>query len=253
MKFRYVILSFLVMGWGYYALSGGADFVPERRIAAVNDTPLDQSPHSPPDASPVRQPVSLAGVAGAAQGDVATETATGADISTDLPVVTRIKLPASASSGGTPSAEASGTMRDTLAGAPADEVAQDVPVFTSLSGTGAPSDADARVADRPVADRPVADSPIADRLAADPTNVQAGEETLAQAVVSPRRDIDLRRVAGSAVNMRDGPGMGYVVIETLPADTEAEVIETENGWVYVRLMNGTTGWVAARLLTGSGI
>lgn len=240
MKFRYVILSFLVMGWGYYALSGGADFVPESRIAAVPDAPSD----SQPDVLQAQQSAAMAG--GPGQDDFAPQSVTRADTS----LVTQINVPATTSAVGTSLVATSDDPGDTLAGAQANAVAdvvagvvadvaaEDAPVFTSLSGTGTPSNADATVADRP---------------ATGPTNIQTGEDTLAQAVVSPRSDIDLRRVAGSAVNMRDGPGMGYVVIETLPADTEAEVIETENGWVYVRLMNGTTGWVAARLLTDSGI
>lgn len=231
MKFRYVIVSFLAMGWGYYALSGGADFVPESRIAAAPDAPSD----SPSDVLQSQQSAAVAG--GPGQDDVAPQIVTRADTS----LVTQINVPATTSAVGAPLAATSDDPGDTLAGAQADvvadEVAQDAPVFTSLSGTGAPSSADAAVADRSVADA---------------AHVQTGEDTLAQAAVSPRSDIDLRRVAGSVVNMRDGPGMGYNVIDTLPADTEAEVIETENGWAYVRLMNGTTGWVAARLLTGSG-
>jgi hypothetical protein len=32
---KFIILTFLLMGWGYYELSGGADFVPEQRVVEV--------------------------------------------------------------------------------------------------------------------------------------------------------------------------------------------------------------------------
>jgi len=36
---RFIILSFLVMGWAFYELSGGADFVPETRVLAEAEAP----------------------------------------------------------------------------------------------------------------------------------------------------------------------------------------------------------------------
>lgn len=35
---RFIVLSFLIMGWAFYELSGGSDFVPESRAVAAIDT-----------------------------------------------------------------------------------------------------------------------------------------------------------------------------------------------------------------------
>ena len=62
--------------------------------------------------------------------------------------------------------------------------------------------------------------------------------------------LDLRAVAGSRVNMREGPGTNFGVIDTLTGGTEAEVIEVNaEGWAYIRLVGtNQTGWMAERLL-----
>ncbi len=45
---RFIVLSFLVMGWGYYELSGGADFVPEQRpVVAQAPDPLPETAPEP--------------------------------------------------------------------------------------------------------------------------------------------------------------------------------------------------------------
>lgn len=60
---------------------------------------------------------------------------------------------------------------------------------------------------------------------------------------------ELMYVAGSVVNMRDGPGTAYPVIARLPAGTITEVIERARGWVRVRVQGeGTSGWMAADFL-----
>lgn len=63
--------------------------------------------------------------------------------------------------------------------------------------------------------------------------------------------LDLREVAGSRVNMRQGPGTSFGVITSLPRGTEVEVLETDaNGWVRLRTVStGQEGWMAERLLT----
>ena len=48
---KFIIASFLMLGWGFYEMSGGADFVPEvRPIAqvAVKTQPLDPVPFDAP-------------------------------------------------------------------------------------------------------------------------------------------------------------------------------------------------------------
>lgn len=61
---------------------------------------------------------------------------------------------------------------------------------------------------------------------------------------------DIRRVTGSVVNMRAGPGTDYEVVAQLIQGDEAEVlIDDGTGWVQLRLQGGQTGWMADFLLT----
>ena len=63
--------------------------------------------------------------------------------------------------------------------------------------------------------------------------------------------IDLRAVNGNRVNMRNGPGTNYQVLDKLVRGDEAEVLqEPGNGWVKIRVISsGRIGWMASRLLT----
>lgn len=66
-------------------------------------------------------------------------------------------------------------------------------------------------------------------------------------LVSPSADI--RTVAGSRVNMRQGPSTRYGVVTTLTQGTETEVLETANGWARIRVVEtGRMGWMAESLL-----
>lgn len=61
--------------------------------------------------------------------------------------------------------------------------------------------------------------------------------------------LDLRRVAGSRVNMRAGPGTGHEVVSVLSRGARAEVLEEQGGWTRVRAEDGAAGWMATSLLS----
>ncbi|MDE0849970.1 SH3 domain-containing protein [Yoonia sp.] len=62
--------------------------------------------------------------------------------------------------------------------------------------------------------------------------------------------LDIRAVAGSRVNMRQGPGTNFPVLDTLDGGTQAEVLEINaNGWAQIEVLNtGQIGWMSTRLL-----
>ena len=62
--------------------------------------------------------------------------------------------------------------------------------------------------------------------------------------------LDIRAVAGSRVNMRQGPGTNFPVLDTLDGGTQAEVLEVNaNGWAQIEVLNtGQIGWMSTRLL-----
>lgn len=197
---RIIAVSFLLMGLGYYELSGGADFVPETRPGTGN--------------------VADAGIT---RSDSVPEIVTRAD-------TTALVTLGDVSGTGSP------ILAEPLRG---DVAAVTLPAGAADAGAGivaAPQDPAPELAAAPVADL------VADPVAATET------DTVAAAQVA----VDIRQVAGDRVNLRDGPGTGFGVIDTVLRGTEAEVIETgADGWVRVRMIgNGTTGWIAARLLSG---
>lgn len=192
---RYIVLSFLVMGWGYYELSGGADFVPEQRPVVAQA----------PDPLPAAQPeVTVA------------DTSEPADDALDsVTVVTRAD---------TESLDALPEAQDTAAAAAA------APDTIEL-------DADS----------------VADALSqalADPV-VNTGEpEPLPedQTASAPPTAADLREVTGDSVNLRDGPGTNFNVVDRLSRGTVISVLDTgPDGWVYVEI-NGLTGWMSSDFL-----
>lgn len=64
----------------------------------------------------------------------------------------------------------------------------------------------------------------------------------------PRADI--RNIIGNRVNLRDGPGTGYDVIDTYSRGAEAEVLKVNDDWAQIRLLEtGDVGWMAAWLLS----
>lgn len=63
---------------------------------------------------------------------------------------------------------------------------------------------------------------------------------------------DLRQVAGDWVNLRQGPGTGHPVVDTLRRGTEVEVTGENAGWLQLTVPGeGTTGWMAASLVTSN--
>lgn len=80
----------------------------------------------------------------------------------------------------------------------------------------------------------------------------AVQDTLALALET-QSATDLRRVRGSRVNMRGGPGTSYSVLMVLPRDREVEVLrENGSGWVKLKdSETGRIGWMASKMLTTS--
>ncbi len=166
---RYILLSFVVMGFGYYELSGGADFVPETRLTLVADAETVEP-------GVVTDEPDLAGI----------EVVTRAD------TTTLDELPPAESD----TAEAINLTLETLTDA----------VPASVEEAFAPQTASGTT--------------------------------------------DLREVTGDRVNMRDGPGTDYGVIDRLGQGSVIEVIEIGvDGWVRVQVeSSGLSGWMSDQFL-----
>jgi uncharacterized protein YgiM (DUF1202 family) len=160
---KFIIVSFLALGVGFYELSGGSDFVPEQRIVVAK-----------------------------------------AEIQRDAPVIQTSNVAVSRNNA-------------------ASLIALN-PAVTTVSLDTSPV--------------------VAPEVVQVPT--PAAVEVAVEAT-----PLDIRVVSGTRVNMRQGPGTGFGVIDTLDGGTQAEVLEVnDNGWARVEVLNtGQIGWMAARLLT----
>jgi len=77
----------------------------------------------------------------------------------------------------------------------------------------------------------------------------ATETPAATPAAAQADDVDLRQITGDWVNMRQGPGTGHAVLDTLPRGTEAKLIESAGGWARIEITStGETGWMSERLL-----
>ena len=56
-------------------------------------------------------------------------------------------------------------------------------------------------------------------------------------------------VSGSRVNLRQGPGTSNAVVTQVTLGTEAEVIDSRNGWMQIVTTDGAaTGWISGKFL-----
>lgn len=62
--------------------------------------------------------------------------------------------------------------------------------------------------------------------------------------------IDLRTIKGTRVNMRNGPGTTYGIITRLTLGDEVEVLDGSGSWLRLRLVSDqTVGWISASLVS----
>ncbi|MEE2945285.1 MAG: SH3 domain-containing protein [Pseudomonadota bacterium] len=97
-------------------------------------------------------------------------------------------------------------------------------------------------------------TPTAERAILGPEEQKAvaltsNEDRFAQATVIEEAP-DFRRVSGSRVNMRNGPGTEYSVIGKLVRGNDVQVLQDPGfGWVKLQVVEtGRVGWMSASLL-----
>ena len=213
---RFILLSFVFMGLGFYELSGGADFDPESAREAAMMARADRDG---------TDPATLTEVLAA---EAVTPIAERIDPAADEPVVARASLNL----------------------VTADEVLQD-PTPVAQPPSPAPSETlSLQLLDvsEPEASPEAAPEPQIIL----PSIAFAGNTLeVSSATVAVQRDI--RFVDGVSVNMRAGPGTEHAVVTRLDRNTQVEILQdTGSGWVQLRpLAGGPTGWVADFLLTGT--
>jgi hypothetical protein len=224
---RFVAVSFLFMGWGFYELSGGADFQPPERSAAetAEAEPAPQAPRVTA-ASLVARPVMRP-----------------ADLAADKPVATPLLQPLQSASTAPGRPQADPGLRTEAA------LGQIASIGASLAPGGdlftdpAPADG-------------VQVASLEAGLASLAVNTDASQEgaspdVLASLVAAEQSGPDMREVTANAVNMRGGPGTGYPVIGRMTRGQEVEILsDIGTGWLRLRdTEKNKVGWIAASLIS----
>lgn len=214
---RFILLNFAFLAWCFYILSDGADYAPRegsRQAEALNARAADET--------------------------------TLASVQTETPPER-----ADASNEPAPINETGATTRNAV---DMDEIVLDFLVVDKKpdmqAETIAPQTADADAADL-AADN--ANARLANLTLAEPAVFAqaAGYAPTSNAVEQTGPVRDLRRITGTSVNMRSGPGTGYGVMGRVTRGTEVEVLESYNaGWLRLRVVESSNvGWVAASLVS----
>lgn len=209
---RFVMVSFLFLGWTFYEMSGGSDFAAPDRPAPFtvaksqifNEPQVTAASLVPkPVIQPKRQPV--------LQARSSTASAT-------LPY----------------RPDADPNLRSEVALAQLTAVGDGfkIGLDTLVTPSNAPS---MQLASLNGGLAPLANETVA--LTANTLRVETAT--------------DLRQVTASRVNMRDGPGTIHPVVTQLNRDATVEVLEDRGtGWLRLRVVeDDQTGWIAASLIS----
>ncbi|HBS51143.1 MAG TPA: ligand-binding protein SH3 [Rhodobacteraceae bacterium] len=212
---RFLILSFAVLGWAFWELSGGADFEPPARPERIAEA-AEPAPGNAPATPDL------------ARREVAAERRVAPEPENTPPRAAVQSARAEAPPAQTPRLTA-GLGQPSLPPADPNNPGMLVSLEQSRTQFATPLehfDPDAIPEDEPA-----------------PTP----EPVAAPAAPAP----DIREISGTRVNIRQGPGTIYPVITTLRLGDPVEVLsDSGTGWVRIRMgENRRLGWVSASLVS----
>lgn len=217
---KFILLTFGFLGWAFYEMSGGADFVPASALVA----PVEETVIAVVSAE---EPVTPAETQDAPAAEEALQTSF---VDTDPPLnaasneVTRVSLNLT-------------TLQDVL-----DDSAEAVDEVATVQedDTGVPVNPGFSVAS-------------ADTPAIIPSLLTSADEAVTEALTVAATSGDIRTVSGNRVNVRGGPGTDFGIVSRLVRGDAVEVLQDDGtGWVLMRPVDGDVeGWMADFLLTSS--
>ena len=226
---RFIFLTFGFMGWAFYEMSGGADFVPagpqmasaeaaeSALIANANPSSSLVTATAANAARKAESPITPFAERPPARDATATRVALNLTTLSDLP-------------------QANDGMVQKAAATPADRAGAKVVKAKAVS-TPAPK-----------VEKAAYTTPSANAPAVIPSLIE-GADNGASFVSTTQADI--REVNGTRVNVRGGPGTNFGVVGKLGKGDAVEVIEDNGaGWVRFRSVDGSeSGWMADFLLS----
>ncbi len=220
---RFVLASFAFLGWGFYELSGGADFTPpERPVVTLAKAPAPQANRR-------------------TQDDI---TVTAASLVTRTTIETRHKdlVRARVEEQRTPT-ERSASVQEHSA---SQTQAASASLFNAGLGAGG-----IQLASLEAGLGGGLQTDWRDDSASAATNRQPGLAADPTAEQPAALENDIRSIRASRVNMRQGPGTAYPIITRLLAGDEVIIIDDNGaGWLQLRTPdNEHFGWIAASLVS----
>lgn len=233
---KFIIVTFGVLGLAFYELSGGADFTPEQRPQEAQATAAPtlemtaQDILAAADAPPPDNVVDRGNDVAASVNDAAnSDPAAGPAMAAVAPRLTRPLIEASGAAGVAALETANIGASDPMSEPEADSRTS-TRTFASLSLS---PDGIARNGERDLDD-------TVDALIASPSGDDLTEPTGG----------DTRSVEASALNVRNGPSTSDAVVGRLTRSQTVTVLsQTADGWTQIRHDgDGTEGWVASRFL-----
>ena len=224
---RVILITFAVLGWAWYEMSGGSAFVPgEHGIQMMAEAkPRSAQPQPEVRVASAAPAQSVPVQTGTAQHVRSDELVTR-DLGTDLAALGAPAMQITPAKAEAPT-PISANITDALAAAlSADQVIEVEPEKLAALDTG-DTTAPAVITDAMLVTAP---EPVGDFTA-----------------------VDYRTVTGSRVNLRGGPSTGFDVVTQLLQGEEVEILDdTGDGWVKLRALDGNDiGWMADSFLTAS--
>jgi hypothetical protein len=213
---RVMIITFGVLGWSWYELSGGSEFQAGDRGVQLLASVKSAEPEPGAEAAPVV-------LAEVTRGDLA-----ASDLTAITPMRVTADLPAPARRVAARSAEP--------------VLPADPRKFAALLDQRRPLPAGVHLASA------VTGEERAEMVAS--SNATSAEPETAK---PDAPEADLRVVTGSRVNLRGGPSTGHAVLTQLLQGEHVEVLEDDGiGWVRLRALDDdSTGWMSADYLVAS--
>ena len=235
---RYILVSFIFMGWAFYELSGGADFVAPTRepvvevvaAAEASPAPARTEPAAARPAQPVEQPQ-------VAALQPATERTASATTRTEAVILQASSRPLEDSQMNVIPQSALGARVNILDGL---SQFSNRPSLHMVNGVQVASLGN---------DRPIGLPEEEPAQVAEPAQPQAEAENYAEAPAVS----DMREVVGSHVNMRTEPTTQSDIMARLDRGHPVEVLgDNKRGWLRIRIMpEDRVGWIAERLISPS--
>jgi hypothetical protein len=222
---RFILVSFAFLGWSFYELSGGADYKPATNSIQVRA----QLDNARPKARPLKVDVTRVTASG--------ERAAAETVTRSITSLSDLDL--------------SKGQRFEIRLARVDTPAKTEP----------PEVTKAVANSKPIADSPDTTLPdhVAKAVAAASLSGAASESVHHSTLAATQEaDIaqpvqDMRRVTGTVVNMRSGPGTKYGRIAELRKNDKVTVLrDPGDGWIKLRVVEtGRVGWMADWLITAA--